>query len=879
MNRKGYTLVELLAIISILAVVMIFFIPYMLRVFYNTKNMLNDYMATDLKDSVKAYLADYDLCVKEYVFKGGSYKGLDKTYKNGDKMSCYDFKTYVADQGGELDINIKTLVEEGYYNDGCTYGGTGTEKDKGCQISSNCVVTGIIKTEKAPATNYLITKDYDAKIGNDCVSVTETDSDFMLTSYDVTTNKIVINFNKTSEITGVTCKYGTTSDNMKSASISGNACTLSNLINSTKYYYELCATTKKGENICRSGSKKTEDFISPLITLESTPAVSINKYVKSETATIQYEYLNKTSAIKYYFKTDRNATVKGGTVTGSCGTADIPSKTCSSSSVTSITSGVWYTVSTDDVKIEYSGQTQDKTGTLFATIYDGVNFSPYTSAITKRLDNTSPILNLNSTSSRSDTLILYYDTSDDQSGVKSIDCSYGTSESNLTTYSSNSLTENSPVDISLSSCKISGLKKDTTYYYKICSEDSLGNNKTCINGNVKTTAISQPTFTHVDNPENAKDNHSYLKSQRVFVNYNVENLLTSYYFIKVNKNVTIEGATANATCNLDGNGGCTNLSTPTTSLTNGTWYRVTGNLNILFSEHDTNNITIYAMTSDDSNSDANKEYNNSPRATYVVNKIDTVAPYFANSPSSVVSTKEVTISFKGADLHSGIGDIYGALMDSSGKVISETSGYQVEKFVFGRLKDNTLYSFKICLKDTVGNGATTTAGKTTYSVCETGNFKTNAFKTPVFKITNTPETSIGGFVVNSEVNVEYPLEAGLKYYFKSSAPFKVKSGTISYCDQEDGKPVTDKCFVNGDKEIEGDTWYKVSDSFDIIFEEPLEENAVIYALVYDDYNLSGASTAVINKIFYLASNATYIEGKSVEEAIKELYGKLDITKN
>lgn len=180
-NRNGFTLVEVLAVISILGVVMILLVPTMLQTFYDAKGMLDDYVVEDIKDAAKMWITDYDLGVYKYKYTGATTTINGTEYKNGDLMTPYDFKVYAIENKG-VKVTVKELVEGGYYDDDCKYAGTKIkykdtdgiektkvlEKDMNCEVPKECTLTVGIDSKKVENEKYYVTKGYTAEIFEGC---------------------------------------------------------------------------------------------------------------------------------------------------------------------------------------------------------------------------------------------------------------------------------------------------------------------------------------------------------------------------------------------------------------------------------------------------------------------------------------------------------------------------------------------------------------------------------------------------------------------------------------------------------------------------------------------------------------------------------------
>lgn len=172
-KNKGFTLVELLAVISILGVVMILVVPTMLRALGNAKKELSKYDLEGVEDAGKMYVTDLDEGIRDYTYTGKTAIVVnEKTITPGTVLSGYDLKVYIINMGG-INVDMGTLVKEGYYNDGChyageTFGGKVLTEDVGCKLPKDCTLKVGIDYKMSNDGVYYVTKGYTAEIVSGC---------------------------------------------------------------------------------------------------------------------------------------------------------------------------------------------------------------------------------------------------------------------------------------------------------------------------------------------------------------------------------------------------------------------------------------------------------------------------------------------------------------------------------------------------------------------------------------------------------------------------------------------------------------------------------------------------------------------------------------
>lgn len=236
-NNKGFTLVEILAVITILGIIIIFALPVALDTIGKSRNQLNEYTRKNIADTAKMYFMDIvekvDPDNKYYTVKDDvvfTSNITGKEYKNGDSIFGYDFLLYAllksnpnmdseyitslesnAEQfkyagstffefasgsvkKNDLTVSLYDLVEGEYYNKECRYKGMNIKtikdgkeviepasKDTNCTISSTCRVNLKLETKINPKSGLFEVVNYDIQFPeNDEYTVSEAELKHMM---------------------------------------------------------------------------------------------------------------------------------------------------------------------------------------------------------------------------------------------------------------------------------------------------------------------------------------------------------------------------------------------------------------------------------------------------------------------------------------------------------------------------------------------------------------------------------------------------------------------------------------------------------------------------------------------------------------------------
>ena len=314
LNKKGYTLIELLAVILIIGLILVLSTYGIIKSIKSSKGKAATLSEKSIKEAAETYATEKN--------DDSSY-WLDITDKE-NKYFC---------------ITIEELMNKGLLDKKAE--SAKFKKSDFVLVKKNKVTN--VNSKAEILTNDNNNDDYKVCSGNIVnEKVTEYPKLDSGTSY---TDEIEVPFtdaktNPSSTMSDKVCMYGDSTANIKEIGvIEGNTCKLQGLKQNEKYYLRVCMKTSRGSYLCsNTESRSTLQVKKPTYTLSSN------------TLTIKYNNANIKGEAKYYFK----STIKG--------TSNINVKRCTLSNniftcdgnTTTIEKYTWYQSSSNQINISYT---------------------------------------------------------------------------------------------------------------------------------------------------------------------------------------------------------------------------------------------------------------------------------------------------------------------------------------------------------------------------------------------------------------------------------------------------------------------------------------------------------------------------------------------
>ena len=344
LNRKGYTLIELLAVILIISLIITLSIFGIINAINSSKEKAATLSINSIKEAAETYATEKN--------DDSSY-WLDITDKE-NKYFCITIEELMNKGLLDKKANIKS-------KDFDIHSYVLVKKNKVTMVNSKAE---ILTKDKANSDGYKVCMGN--IVNEEVTGYPKLDNG---TSY---TDEIHVRFtdattNQSSTMTDKICMYGDSSANIKETGvIEGNTCKLQGLKQNEKYYLRVCMKTSRESYLCsNTESRNTKVIKKPTYTLSSN------------TLTIKYNNANINGEAKYYFK----STVKG-TSNINVNRCTISNNifTCDKPTTTNIEKDTWYQSSSNQINISYT--TTGKAKVTARTVDKSNNYSESTKDFT-----------------------------------------------------------------------------------------------------------------------------------------------------------------------------------------------------------------------------------------------------------------------------------------------------------------------------------------------------------------------------------------------------------------------------------------------------------------------------------------------------------------
>ena len=363
-TKKGFTLVELLAVIVVITLISGVGIITYLKTINNSKSKATLLAINNIKEA--AYL---------YSKEGtDEIEWVNSYNQNGDKNGKYAC------------VSVQQLINKGYFKDNFL--------DKEIYKNSNIDKKKFIKVSMGTNNDNLkvvVNKSDNTK--DKCIGSAINGDLFHLKLDKLERYTDTIKLKVSSKDNDITPKNYIVSIDGKQEekqSISGEV-TFDNLTNSTLYKIKACMTTEDNNYYCDSFDISTKDFIKPKFTIDP-------RWSKEKTINITYNDKNIFGDGSHYFTSEVSGKVKSGNIY-SC---DKEYSTCNSTTTNEIVSDGYYKLGESNKEISFTTTDNIDRGVskkLTAIIKDPTKNFDESSGTVNKIDNIAPICNASSSNS------------------------------------------------------------------------------------------------------------------------------------------------------------------------------------------------------------------------------------------------------------------------------------------------------------------------------------------------------------------------------------------------------------------------------------------------------------------------------------------------
>lgn len=808
-SKKGYTLIEVLGIILLLAVIALIAIPFIIGI--TEKAKMNSF-----KDSVYRLLESADLY---------AVKNRDKISENGLSFSCngqacnHDQDTLKFNgkvpTGGEVQINQKYESLSHFITDGqfCAYG-----YKKDLEVAKSCSKLDRTPPEIDPSKLLLRSTATQVFVNLSRGFATDPESDIDHYIYEIYSMEDIF------------------IDSITSPNLSA---VFKNLQKDTTYKVKVIAVNGNNLSSSITGEITTKDSFNPVMTqIDQSPndKDDSGKYIYqfATKRTIRIDYVTENLFTPRFFiqvKNSSSATINKDSsahITAKCDIKNNIPVNCTDTDVSILEENQWYQVTGDQLIIDLN-----QNAVLYASIFEEDNLMGSSNGTFSKIDTTPPSATIDVDSKKTDRVTLTAKCTDPESGILKYEFSKDGGQTFTSSYSTNKESQTHT---------FTKLSHNKEYQFFVrCTNGAALTKTTSKSGN--TAGLNAPDIQGVRTPSVRQ--YPYAQKVVETITYNSTDVDTPHYFFKSSVEATVPSGTIVQQCGANNSPqNCSNVSV--TTLVPNTWYRTNNKMpSITYTKAG----TLYAILGDGTNITS--------ASTDTFTKIDPTPPTISLSLTNV-KTDRVTMNATCTDADSGV-DSYQFWLDTDSQLVKIPSEQTRATKTYTGLIKNHNYKFNVKCTNKSGLTAQTAQSKSTlgmnnpsiteYSQTPYGNKASNTNYHQMWARSRTMK------ITYSNTNIVSP-----NYYFRSTKNTTLFSGQVRYACGTGSSPST-TCTAFTGAQLSANTWYKAS-SLEIYI--TYLEDATLYAYTSDGTNVSGTASSTISKIDTSAPSASSLNISNIK---------------
>ena len=366
MKKKGFTLIETMAVLIILAILAMILIP-----------MVNDIITSSRKKAFKETVNN--LLESSSIYEAGYLmnNGQELSYPviitcNGE--ACADELGNAIDFKGPVPISGRIILE--------------SSELMRADLISNGMFCGSGTKGDIEVHEYCSMLDHTNPIVDD--------SNVDSVSVSSTTNSVIVSipeglmYDEESGIDRYEITIYEGSKKIETKTYEEPNVIFYNLKNNTEYKIEITGINGNRLKTTIERSVRTLDITKTRITYTNEPNSSVNGYFKSQTLNVSFVNEGIENP-EYYIRSGRTATANT-SVIARCGNGDEPTN-CEEISATNINENIWYKVE-GNISVTYN-VTAASASELTALVYDGVNYGGADTKTVGKIDQDKPTVSVN----------------------------------------------------------------------------------------------------------------------------------------------------------------------------------------------------------------------------------------------------------------------------------------------------------------------------------------------------------------------------------------------------------------------------------------------------------------------------------------------------